>query len=66
LKAGAPLKHNNQNHVFSCEGPQGQTTLAPDFVPGPISRDFAALKAEEQKKKEEAAKAAAAAKPAPK
>jgi len=58
LRAGREVKRNNQNHVFSCEGPQGQTTLLSD-VP-PITRDIDLLqkqmKDQEIKAKEEAEK----------
>jgi len=58
LRAGREVKRNNQNHVFSCEGPQGQTSLLSD-VP-PVTRDLDLLKKQmkdqETKAKEEAEK----------
>eukprot|EP00823_Brevimastigomonas_motovehiculus_P000765 TRINITY_DN10997_c0_g1_i1.p1 TRINITY_DN10997_c0_g1~~TRINITY_DN10997_c0_g1_i1.p1 ORF type:complete len:257 (-),score=44.68 TRINITY_DN10997_c0_g1_i1:54-824(-) len=47
LIAGKPVKTNNQNHVFSCEGPLGQTTLKGPEIVDPPCRDFAALKAKQ-------------------
>jgi len=65
LRAGREVKRNNQNHVFSCEGPQGQTTLLSD-VP-PVFRDLDQLKKQmkdqEVKAKEEAEKRKAEAAP---
>jgi len=59
LRGGSVLKNNNQNHVFSCEGPQGATSLHVP-PPGPFSRDFDALKTELAAKKAEADRKAAA------
>jgi len=70
LRSGREVKPNNQNHVFSCEGPMGQTTLLSDVAP--VRRDLDLLakqmreqeikaKEEADKKKAEAAAAAAAA-----
>jgi len=60
LRHGRQVKTNNQNHVFTCEGLQGQTTLQNYKPPAqPLSRDFDVLKAELAKKaKEEAEKKA--------
>lgn len=52
-KAGKSPKPYNQNHVKTCEGPQGKTTLFKEMGPPPC-RDLDALKAELQKAKEEA------------
>jgi len=58
LRSGHEVKPNNQNHVFSCEGPQGQTTLLSDV--GPVTRDLDLLgkqiKEQEIKAREEAEK----------
>jgi len=58
LRSGREVKTNNQNDVFSCEGPQGQTTLLSEVTP--VSRDLDALKKQikeqEIKAKEEAEK----------
>jgi hypothetical protein len=58
LRAGRPVKVNNQNAVRTCEGPVGQTSLNGE-PPGPFSRDLAALLAEEKRRAEAAAKAKA-------
>jgi len=60
------VKVNNQNHVFSCEGPQGQTTLL-TIPPAPcrdldmVRADMVKKREEEEAKKKAAAAAAAAA-----
>jgi len=73
LRTHEQVKTNNQNHVFSCEGPQGQTTLK-DPLPDHSKqcRDIDKIRADLAKQKEEAerkareAQAQAAAKPPPK
>jgi len=52
-KAGKTVKPYNQNHVKTCEGPQGKTTLFKEMGPPPC-RDLDALKAELKKAAEEA------------
>lgn len=52
-KDGKTPKTNNQNHIKTCEGPQGKTTLFMEEGPTPC-RDLDALKAELKKAQEEA------------
>lgn len=63
LKAGRPVKEGNQNHIKTCEGPMGKTTLFTEVEP--VCRDFDKLKvdyeAAQKAEKEKAAAAAAAA-----
>jgi hypothetical protein len=64
-KAGKTVKPYNQNHVKTCEGPQGKTTLFQEMGMPPF-RDLDKLQAEVKKAQEDAAaadkaKAAAAA-----
>jgi len=56
LRNGREVKTNNQNHVYTCEGPIGQTSL--NSPQQPICRDLDALKRDLIK--EEAEKKAAA------
>ena len=55
-KDGKTPKAFNQNHVKTCEGPQGKTTLKTPLPDKPPCRDLDELKAELQKAKEEAEK----------
>lgn len=45
-KAGKEVKEGNQNHIKTCEGPQGKTTLKTQLPDKPPCRDLDALKAE--------------------
>ena len=52
-KAGKTPKAYNQNHVKTCEGPQGKTTLFEQLAPQGV-RDLDALKLELEQAKAEA------------
>jgi len=56
-----PKKGPQIERQYSC-GPQGRTSLYPDFNPEPIDRDFAAAKRDWDEARAKAAAAAAAAK----
>lgn len=58
-KEGRTPKPYNQNHVKTCEGPMGKTTLKEPLPEKPPCRDIDALAAEIKKAKEKAASDAA-------
>lgn len=59
-KAGRTPKPFNQNHVKTCEGPQGKTTLLEPLPSTPPCRDLDALKAEIEQAKADSDRAEAA------
>ena len=58
-KEGKTPKPYNQNHIFTCEGPQGQTTLKEPLPPTPPCRDLDALAADLAKARQTEAEAKA-------